>query len=94
MIKKRVAAAIALFVAAGAVGLTPTSASAAHFDFFFGVPGPYYPPAYYPPAYYPPAPPRSCWQWSAYYQTSVWARAVPHPRHYDDDDFRHCRHGY
>jgi len=88
MIRKHFIAAVsALAVVATAEAAMTTSASAAHFGFFFGVPGPYfyspppyYPPAYYPPAYYSPAPPpRSCWQWNAYYQNWVWACASSQP---------------
>jgi len=60
----------ALAIAGGSLAATTGTASAAHFGFYVGVPGPYYGGYYELPA----AP--SCWRWSYYWNRYIWACGV------------------
>jgi hypothetical protein len=85
MFKRSIFAAVAALTIAGGNLAATTTASAAHFGLFIGVPGTYYGPYYYSPP--PPAP--SCWRWSYYWNRWVWACGAPA---YGYDFYRHHHH--
>ena len=71
MIGKRTLAGVAaLALAAGALGATAPTASAAGVTLAFGVPGMYGSP---------PPQDRGCWRWSHWQHQWVWACNKPHP---------------
>ena len=87
MLKRSILGGLAaLAIAGGSLAATTSTASAAHFGFYIGVPGPYY-------AAPPPAP--SCWRWSYYWNRWVWACGGPHyGGPYYNGYYHHHHHDY
>jgi hypothetical protein len=87
MLKRSILGGLAALTIAGcSLAATTSTASAAHFGFYIGVPGPYYAA---------PAPAPACWRWSYYWQRWVWACSGPsYGGPYYHGYYHHHHHDY